>query len=83
MLTLTLNDPAKWNVTEGKLLVEKYFSEYGNTDCDVYDGYLHPGFPDDDGPGGARPTGPPTDPYDRSRPLTGSGPGGCGQVTRT
>lgn len=83
VLTLTLNDPAKWNVTEGKLLVEKYFSEYGNTDCDVYDGYLHPGFPDDDGPGGARPTGPPTDPYDRSRPLTGSGPGGCGQVTRT
>ncbi|MFJ6069996.1 hypothetical protein ACIQFU_04000 [Streptomyces sp. NPDC093065] len=83
VLTLTLNDPAKWNVTEGKLLVEKYFSEYGNTDCDVYDGYLHPGFPDDDGPGGARPTGPPTDPYDRSRPLTGSGSEGCGQVTRT
>nr|WP_236260404.1 hypothetical protein [Streptomyces tendae] len=83
VLTTTLNDPAKWNVTEGKLLVEKYFSEYGNTDCDVYDGYLHPGFPDDDGPGGARPTGPPTDPYDRSRPLTGSGSGGCGQVTRT
>ncbi|WP_399887535.1 hypothetical protein ACGH7X_23215 [Streptomyces sp. BBFR51] len=82
VLTLTLNDPAKWNVTEGKLLVEKYFSEYGNTDCDVYDGYLHPGFPDD-GPGGARPTGPPTDPYDRSRPLTGSGSEGCGQVTRT
>ncbi|MEU5138604.1 hypothetical protein [Streptomyces sp. NPDC021139] len=79
VLTLTLNDPARWNVTEGKLLVEKYFSEYGNTDCDVYDGFLHPGFPDDDGPGGARPTGP----YDRSRPLTGSGSGGCGQVTRT
>ncbi|MFI1755760.1 hypothetical protein [Streptomyces sp. NPDC020571] len=83
VLTLTLNDPAKWNVTEGRLLVEKYFSEYGNTDCDVYDGFLHPGFPDDDGPGGARPTGPPADPYDRSRPLTGSGSGGCGQVTRT
>ncbi len=83
VLTLTLNDPAKWNVTEGRLLVEKYFSEYGNTDCDVHDGFLHPGFPDDDGPGGARPTGPPTDPYDRSRPLTGSGSEGCGQVTRT
>ncbi|MFG2313635.1 hypothetical protein [Streptomyces tendae] len=82
VLTLTLNDPAKWHVTKGKLLVEKYFSEYGNTDCDVYDGFLHPGFPDD-GPGGARPTGPLTDPYDRSRPLTGSGSGGCGQVTRT
>ncbi|MEV4041527.1 hypothetical protein [Streptomyces sp. NPDC049744] len=82
VLTLTLNDPARWNVTEGKLLVEKYFSEYGNTDCDVHDGFLHPGFPDD-GPGGARPTGPLTDPYDRSRPLTGSGSGGCGQVTRT
>ncbi|WP_077796774.1 hypothetical protein [Streptomyces sp. JHA26] len=82
-LTLTLNDPARWNVTEGKLLVEKYFSEYGNTSCDVHDGYLHPGFPDDDGPGGARPTGPLTDPYDRSRPLTGSGSEGCGRVTRT
>ncbi|GAA2575999.1 MULTISPECIES: hypothetical protein [Streptomyces] len=82
-ITLTLNDPARWNVTEGKLLMEKYFSEYGNTACDVYDGYLHPGFPDDDGPGGARPTGPLTDPYDRSRTLTGSEPGDCGQVTRT
>ncbi|WP_031034732.1 hypothetical protein [Streptomyces sp. NRRL F-5650] len=82
-ITLTLNDPARWDVTEGKLLMEKYFSEYGNTDCDVHDGYLHPGFPDDDGPGGARPTGPSTDPYDRSRPVTGSEPGDCGQVTRT
>ncbi|MCL7366203.1 hypothetical protein [Streptomyces ardesiacus] len=82
-ITLTLNDPARWNVTEGKLLMEKYFSEYGNTDCDVHDGYLHPGFPDDAGPGGARPTGPSTDPYDRSRPVTGSEPGDCGQVTRT
>ncbi|MEU9640559.1 hypothetical protein [Streptomyces sp. NPDC048188] len=82
-ITLTLNDPARWNVTEGKLLMEKYFSEYGNTSCAVHDGYLHPGFPDDDGPGGERPTGPPTDPYDRHRPVIGSGSGGCGQVTRT
>lgn len=81
-LTLTLNDPAKWDVTEGKLLVEKYFSEYGNTSCGVHDGYLHPGF--GGAPAGGDPaTGPLTDPYDRSRPLTGSESGGCGRVTRT
>ncbi|MFC8869119.1 hypothetical protein ACFUAC_15870 [Streptomyces sp. NPDC057148] len=81
-LTLTLNDPARWEVTEGKLLVEKYFSEFGNTSCDSHDGYLHPGF-GGDGPSGERPTGPLTDPYDRSRPLTDSESGGCGTVTRT
>ncbi len=82
VLTLTLNDPARWDVTEGKLLLEKYFTEHGNTACDVHDGYLHPGFADD-GPSGERPTGPLTDPYDRSQPLTGSESEDCGRVTRT
>ncbi|WP_432080217.1 hypothetical protein [Streptomyces sp. WAC 04229] len=81
-LTLTLNDPAAWDVTEGRLLLEKFYAEYGNTSCDAHDGFLHPGFPDD-GPDGERPTGPATDPYDRSEPLTMDGSGGCGRVTRT
>lgn len=82
VLTLTLNDPATWDVTEGKLLVEKYFVEYGNTECGIHDGYLHPGFAGD-APGGDPATGPSTDPYDRSRPLTESGSQECGRVTRT
>ncbi|MBZ6288663.1 hypothetical protein [Streptomyces olivaceus] len=82
VLTLTLNDPARWEVTEGKLLVERYFSEYGNTSCGIHDGYLHPGFGDED-PGGERATGPLADPYDRSRPLTGTEPDDCGKVSRT
>ncbi|CAL9559824.1 hypothetical protein [Streptomyces sp. enrichment culture] len=82
VLTLTLNDPARWDVTEGKLLVERYFSEYGNTSCGIHDGYLHPGF-GDEAPDGERATGPLTDPYDRSRPLTGSEPDDCGRVSRT
>ncbi|MFD5801751.1 hypothetical protein [Streptomyces sp. NPDC127020] len=79
-LTLTLNDPATWDVTEGKLVLEKYVSEHNNTDCEVNDGYLHPGFADD-GPDGARPTGPAVDPYDTTVPLTPDG--SCGRVTRT
>lgn len=79
-LTLTLNDPATWDVTEGKLVLEKYVSEHNNTDCEVNDGYLHPGF-SDDGPDGARPTGPAVDPYDTTVPLTPDG--SCGRVTRT
>ncbi|MFD5296984.1 hypothetical protein ACFWJU_17430 [Streptomyces mutabilis] len=82
VLTLTLNDPARWNVTEGRLLVEKYFSEHGNTACGVDDGYLHPGF-GDDAAGGDPATGPLTDPYDRSKPLTGTESDECGKVTRT
>ncbi|MGC9381577.1 hypothetical protein [Streptomyces sp. MH13] len=82
VLTLTLNDPARWDVTEGKLLLEKYFSEHNNTDCDIDDGYLHPAFAAD-GPSGERPTGPTVDPYDRSQPLTGADSEGCGRVTRT
>ncbi|MCF2128456.1 hypothetical protein L1I79_18725 [Strepomyces sp. STD 3.1] len=79
-LTLTLNDPDAWDVTEGRLVLEKYVSEHNNTDCDVNDGYLHPGFADD-GPDGARPTGPAIDPYDTTEPLTPDG--SCGRVTRT
>ncbi|MET9136680.1 hypothetical protein [Streptomyces parvulus] len=79
-LTLTLNDPAVWDVTEGRLLLEKYYAEHNNTDCGVDDGYLHPGFADG-APDGERPTGPAVDPYDTSVPLTPDG--SCGRVTRT
>ncbi|MFI5857822.1 hypothetical protein [Streptomyces parvulus] len=79
-LTLTLNDPAAWDVTEGRLLLEKYYAEHNNTDCGVDDGYLHPGFADD-APDGERPTGAAVDPYDTTVPLTPDG--SCGRVTRT
>ncbi|MER6705865.1 hypothetical protein [Streptomyces fumanus] len=81
-LTVAVSDPDRWDVTEGKLLPKAYFSDFGNTACEVYDGYLHPSFAE--GPATGEPaTGPTVDPYDRSRPLTGDGREECGEVTRT
>ncbi|MET9758434.1 hypothetical protein ABZ016_05165 [Streptomyces sp. NPDC006372] len=75
-----LADPARYRVTEGRLLLLKYDEEIGNSSCDVHDGYLHPGFPSSRDEG-SRPTGPTTDPYDRSRSLADGD--ACGTVSRT
>ncbi|MEU3980221.1 hypothetical protein AB0F77_08940 [Streptomyces sp. NPDC026672] len=80
------SDPNRWIVTRGRLLLGSWDAEYYNDACDVYDGYLHPMFPDD-GPTSSPGTGPAEDPYDRSRPLPDASPaaddGQCGTVTRT
>ncbi|MFI6371836.1 hypothetical protein [Streptomyces sp. NPDC050546] len=80
VLDVELADPARYRATEGRLIVREYDEEVGNTACDVNDGYLHPEFPssEDKGPD---PTGPTTDPYDRSRSLDDGHD--CGTVTRT
>ncbi|MBE8474412.1 hypothetical protein [Streptomyces justiciae] len=80
VLDLELSDPAKYRVTPGKIGVVKYDQDIGNSACDVYDGFLHPHFPSAE-PTGAAPTGPTTDPYDRSRDI--SDDKGCGTVSRT
>ncbi|MEU1051138.1 hypothetical protein ABZ397_00985 [Streptomyces sp. NPDC005876] len=81
-LTFAVSDPDRWDVTEGRLLPKSYYSDFGNTACEVYDGYLHPSF--GEGPATGEPaTGPTVDPYDRGRPLTGDGRDECGEVTRT
>lgn len=80
-LTMTSSDPSRWDVTEGKLLPERYDAEIGNSACEVYDGYLHPVFPGD--ASSAPATGPATDPYDRSRPPAAGQDGSCGRLTRS
>lgn len=82
VLDLELLDPAHYQVTTGRLSVDNYDAEYGNTACQVYDGYFHPDFPSAE-PTGAAPTGPTTDPYDRSKELGAGQDETCGTVSRT
>ncbi|MCX4589833.1 hypothetical protein OG819_08680 [Streptomyces sp. NBC_01549] len=82
VLDLELLDPRKYQATPGKLSITRYDQDLGNTSCDVYDGFLHPQFVSA-APTGAPPTGPTTDPYDRSRDIRHSGTETCGTVSRT
>ncbi|MFF3584122.1 hypothetical protein [Streptomyces mirabilis] len=82
VLDLELLDPRKYQATPGKLAITRYDQDLANTACDVYDGFLHPQF-DSAAPTGAPPTGPTTDPYDRSRDIAHSGTESCGTVSRT
>ncbi|MEU1476783.1 hypothetical protein ACFYZ8_42790 [Streptomyces sp. NPDC001668] len=81
VLDVELSDPAKYQVTPGKLSVVKWDQDINNSACDVYDGYLHPSFSSAESTG-PDPTGPTTDPYDRSKPLDAGRAEGCGTVSR-
>ncbi|GAA2397615.1 hypothetical protein GCM10010255_32200 [Streptomyces coeruleofuscus] len=81
VLDVELADPAQYEVTRGRLLLLEYDQEIGNSSCDVHDGYLHPEFPSSE-PTDAPPSGPTTDPYDRSKDLDRD-PDECGTVSRT
>ncbi|WP_328789172.1 hypothetical protein [Streptomyces sp. NBC_00273] len=78
-ITLSLLDPARWKATGDRLQLSEYHVESSNVECEVADGYLHPQFPQD-APTGQAPTGPATDPYDRSKDIRR---GGCGTSTRS
>lgn len=80
VLDTELYDPAKYQVTPGKISVVRYDSALGNSACDVFDGYLHPYFDSDAATAGATPAGPTVDPYDRSGEVDD---GSCGTVTRS
>ncbi|MER7401924.1 hypothetical protein ABT373_05400 [Streptomyces sp. NPDC000070] len=82
VLDVELADPAQYQVTEGRLLLLEDDQEIGNSSCDVHDGYLHPEFSSSE-PTGAPPSGPATDPYDRSRDIDRDDSDACGTVTRT
>jgi len=69
VLDVELPDPAKYQVTPGRLNVLRYDESAGNTTCDVHDGFLHPEFPTTAEPSGPAPTGPTRDPYDRSEDI--------------
>ncbi|MEU1572815.1 hypothetical protein ABZ519_16925 [Streptomyces collinus] len=82
VLDVELADPGRYEVTPGRLLLMNYDQEIGNSSCFVDDGYLHPEFPSSRS-AGPDPSGPATDPYDRSRELERGDGGDCGTVTRT
>ncbi|MFF5977754.1 hypothetical protein ACFY78_02750 [Streptomyces olindensis] len=82
VVEVELADPARYQVTRGRLLLLEYDQEIGNSSCFVYDGYLHPEF-SSTAPTGAAPSGPATDPYDRSKDIDDGDRGDCGTVTRT
>ncbi|MFG3226446.1 hypothetical protein ACGF07_16900 [Kitasatospora sp. NPDC048194] len=79
-------DPGRYRLDPKKLVfAEGSSSDAGNSACGIYDGFYHPQFDQfatasPDGPD-ARPTGPKTDPYDRSKDLS-TEPGECGSVSR-
>ncbi|WP_328932863.1 MULTISPECIES: hypothetical protein [unclassified Streptomyces] len=86
VIDLELLDPVRYQVTSGRLSVDRYDSDFGNSACDVYDGYFHPEFssPSTAEPTGPEPSGPTTDPYDRSKDLGAGGENEtCGTVSRT
>ncbi|MFJ7964631.1 hypothetical protein [Streptomyces sp. NPDC096324] len=83
VIDVTFLNPAKYQVTPGKVMIGHYDETIGNSACDVYDGFLHPQFDSAASPTGATPTGPAMDPYDRSRDLETSRTAGCGTLSRT
>ncbi|WP_053696585.1 hypothetical protein [Streptomyces sp. NRRL F-5755] len=80
VVDVEINDPARFRVTPGKLALTGYDSDFGNNACAVYDGFLHPQFPDSRA--AAEASGPATDPYDRSKELRDEKAGACGTVSR-
>lgn len=84
VIDVQILDPARYQVTPGLLSLTSYNAEFGNSACDVYDGYLHPEFHSDAAsPSGPSPSGPTTDPYDRSKAIGEGATGTCGTVSRT
>jgi hypothetical protein len=79
VLDLELSDPARYDITPGKLTVLRHDRDAGNSACGAHDGWFHPQFPSD-APTSAPPTGPTSDPYDRSKDIREGQD--CGTVSR-
>jgi hypothetical protein len=71
-------DPARFQVTPGKVYMQRYGYSYAGADCDDSGGLLRPEFTTATD-GATIPTGAPVDPYDLDR----NRPHGCHDVTRT
>ncbi|MFI8457234.1 hypothetical protein [Kitasatospora sp. NPDC085464] len=73
-------DPKRYKVDAKKLVFAKTQSDVGNSSCDIYDGFLHPQFQQfaDHDPA---PTGPTSDPYDRSKDIAPNEQ--CGTASRS
>ncbi|NGO81637.1 hypothetical protein G6045_39185 [Streptomyces sp. YC504] len=83
-LTLSWDDPAKWQTAPGTFSVLDYRSEFTNTGCDTAPtGYIEPWFAATAEASGGPSAGAPTvDPYDRSAPMR-EPDAGCQAVSRT
>lgn len=82
-MEFTFADPRKWRVGAGMIQVGPYRYDIANSECFVYDGYVHPVFQDAPVADGPPPSGTPRDPYDRSQGLEQVEEEGCGTVSRT
>ncbi|WP_411104028.1 hypothetical protein [Streptomyces sp. cmx-4-9] len=81
-LTFSFSDARRWETTPDRLWLVRSGQNFGNSACDVHDGFLHPSFAEDL-PTGPAPSGTPVDPYDRSRNLDAQAQEECGTVSRT
>ncbi|MDX3384594.1 hypothetical protein PV682_24455 [Streptomyces niveiscabiei] len=84
LLEVKLSDPARYQVTPGTVFLSVNQMESANSTCDVYDGWFHPEFVGDRS-SGPSPSGPESDPYDRSKGMDTGTPGveePCGTVSR-
>ncbi|MFE9684919.1 hypothetical protein [Streptomyces sp. NPDC006285] len=82
VIDLRLADPAKYQVTPGRLAVVSNDNDIFNSACFAHDGFLHPRLATTEATD-PPPSGPPVDPYDRSREIDDSGAETCGTVSRT
>lgn len=86
-MTFVFYDPARYQVSSGKVVIGYWNSDIGNSSCELDgDGFLHPEFESDlrNAPApSAGATGPAVDPYDRSKPIDRNRTGDCGIVSRS
>ncbi|MEU9379294.1 hypothetical protein AB0D94_36840 [Streptomyces sp. NPDC048255] len=81
-ITFWIGDPRRWEATPGTIRLFQHSDDITNGACGVHDGYLHPVF-DEDPLTGPTPSGPPVDPYDRSKGIGTDQQEGCGTASRT
>ncbi|MCG6497251.1 hypothetical protein [Kitasatospora sp. A2-31] len=78
--TFHFYDPARYAVDPKKIVADETRPSFGNSACNVHDGYLHPEF-DQFPPARPNPTGPTRDPYERTGEVPGKG--GCNTISRS
>ena len=76
LLTISIRDPRHFDMTAGKIWISEYTDQIDNSPCKVYDGFLHPWFPDSNQ---ALATAAPTSSADTT--ITGSTPAPTGIAT--
>ncbi|MEU2390772.1 hypothetical protein [Streptomyces sp. NPDC007369] len=80
-MEFTIADPVRWRVRPGTLQLGPYAYDVANSSCDRWDGYLHPEFSGRPS-SGTTPSGPPQDPYDRSKDIRSGQAEGCATASR-